>query len=155
MARISVGDPAPNLKLKTYQGERIALADFRGEQAVVLFFYPKDGTPVCTKEACAFRDAYADFTEAGAAVVGISSDSPERHQAFAAEHGIPFVLVTDESEAARKAFGVPKSFALLPGRVTYVIDKAGIVRHIFSGQFAADRHVSEALEVVRELAGSS
>jgi peroxiredoxin Q/BCP len=151
MPRIDVGDAAPELTLETHEGEQIKLADYRGKQAVVVFFYPKDGSPVCTKEACAFRDAYEDFIEAGAVVIGVSADSAARHQAFATNHRLPFVLASDENGEARRAFGVPKSMGFLPGRVTYVIDREGIVRHVFNSQFAADRHVSEALEVVRKL----
>jgi peroxiredoxin Q/BCP len=151
MFRVDVGDPAPDLMLPTHTGEEVSLADCRGKQAVVLFFYPKDGTPVCTKEACAFRDAYEDFVEAGALVIGVSSDSTARHQVFASNHGLPFLLVSDAEGKARRAFGVPRSMGLLPGRVTYVIDKKGIVRLVFSSQFAAGRHVGEALKVVREL----
>jgi peroxiredoxin Q/BCP len=153
MSRIDVGDAAPELILSTHTGEQITLADYRGKKAVVLFFYPKDGTPVCTKEACAFRDAYEDFVEAGAAVIGISGDSAARHQAFASNHRLPFVLVSDKDGKARRAFGVPKSMGLLPGRVTYVIDREGIVQHLFSSQFAADRHVKEALDALRKLNG--
>ena len=153
MSRIDVGDAAPELTLSTQSGEQITLADYRGEKAVVVFFYPKDGTPVCTKEACAFRDAYEDFVEAGAVVIGVSGDSATRHQAFASNHRLPFVLVSDKDGKARRAFGVPKSMGLLPGRVTYVIDREGIVRHVFISQFAADRHVQEALDAIRELNG--
>ena len=151
MRHIDVGDAAPDLTLSTHDNELIALADYRERKAVVIFFYPKDGTPVCTKEACAFRDAYEDFVDAGAVVIGVSSDSATRHQEFASNHRLPFVLISDEEGRASRAFGVPKSLGLLPGRVTYVIDKAGIVRHIFSSQLAVDRHVNEALQVVREL----
>ncbi len=151
MPRIDVGDPAPDVTLSTHLGEQLPLAGYRGKQPVVLFFYPKDGTPVCTQEVCSFRDAYEDFVAAGAVVIGISGDSAERHDAFAAEHRLPFVLVSDGDGALRRAFGVPKSLGLLPGRVTYVIDRDGIVRHKFSSQFAADRHVQEALAVVRGL----
>ena len=151
MSRIDVGDAAPDVELSTQGGEQIRLADYSGEKATVLFFYPKDGSPVCTKEACAFRDAYEDFVEAGAVVIGVSGDSAAQHQAFAANHRLPFVLVSDSDGKARRAFGVPKSLGLLPGRVTYVIDKAGIVRHVFSAQFAADRHVKEALEAIRKM----
>ena len=151
MSRIDVGDVAPDLTLAAQSGESVRLADYRGKKSVVLFFYPKDGSPVCTKQACAFRDAYEDFVEAGAVVIGISGDSATRHQAFASNHRLPFVLVSDEDGKARAAFGVPKSMGLLPGRVTYVIDRDGIVRHVFSSQFAADRHVQEALEVIRKL----
>jgi peroxiredoxin Q/BCP len=130
----------------------VALSEFLGSKAVVLFFYPKDGTVVCTKEACSFRDAYEDFVQAGAVVIGVSSDSTENHRAFASGHRLPFILLADADGYLRKAFGVPKTLGIMPGRVTYVIDKEGIVRHVFSSQFAADRHVAEALAVVRRLA---
>ena len=151
MKKVDVGDPAPDLSMSTHTGEQLSLADYRGKHPVVVFFYPKDGTAVCTKEACSFRDAYEDFTEAGAVVIGISSDSAARHQSFAEKHGLPFLLVSDQEGDARRAFGVPKTMGVFPGRVTYVIDREGIVRHIFSSQFAADRHVQEALDVVRKL----
>jgi len=154
MASIDVGDPAPDFSLPSQTGGQVSLAEFRGNQAVVLFFYPKDGTAVCTKEACSFRDAYEDFVQAGAVVMGVSSDPVESHQAFASGHRLPFVLLSDADGSLRKAFGVPKTLGLLPGRVTYVIDKQGIVQHVFSAQFSADRHVAEALAVVRRLAQS-
>jgi peroxiredoxin Q/BCP len=151
MKKVDVGDPAPELSMSTHTGKQLSLADYRGEHPVVVFFYPKDGTAVCTKEACSFRDAYQDFTEAGAVVIGISSDSAARHQSFSEEHGLPFLLVSDQDGNARRAFGVPKTMGVFPGRVTYVIDREGIVRHVVSSQFAADRHVQEALDVVRKL----
>ena len=151
MRRIEVGDPAPDLSVATHTGEEFSLADYRGKHPVVLFFYPKDGTSVCTKEACSFRDAYDDFTEAGAVVIGISGDSALRHQNFAQKHTLPFLLVSDQEGSIRRAFGVPKTMGILPGRVTYVIDREGIVRHVFNSQFEADRHVREALDVVRKL----
>lgn len=137
--------------MSTHLGEQLSLADYRGEHPVVVFFYPKDGTAVCTKQACSFRDAYEDFTEAGAVVIGISSDSATRHQGFAEKHGLPFLLVSDQDGSARRAFGVPKTMGVFPGRVTYVIDREGIVRHVFSSQLAVDRHVQEAMDVVRKL----
>ena len=152
MASVQVGDHAPDFTLTSQSGQQVSLAEFRGSKAVVLFFYPKDGTAVCTKEACSFRDAYEDFVQAGAVVIGVSSDSAESHQAFASGHRLPFVLLADTDGSVRKAFGVPKTLGIMPGRVTYVIDKEGIVRHVFSSQFAADRHVAEALAVVRQLA---
>jgi len=153
MASVQVGDHAPGFTLTSQSGQRVSLAEFRGgKSAVVLFFYPKDGTPVCTKEACSFRDAYEDFVQAGAVVIGVSADSWENHRAFASGHRLPFILLSDADGALRKAFGVPKTLGIMPGRVTYVIDKEGIVRHVFNSQFAADRHVAEALAVVRQLA---
>jgi peroxiredoxin Q/BCP len=154
MPSIQVGDHAPDFTAQSQTGQTVSLGDYRGNRAVVLFFYPKDGTAICTKEACTFRDAYQDFGDAGAVVIGVSSDSAERHQAFSSDHRLPFLLLSDEDGSLRKAFGVPKTLGILPGRVTYVIDKEGVVRHTFSSQFSADRHVSEALAVVRQLAES-
>jgi len=154
MTSVQVGDLAPDFTAKSHTTEDVSLAQFRGSKAVVLFFYPKDGTAVCTKEACSFRDAYEDFVQAGAVVIGVSSDSAESHQAFASGHRLPFVLLADTDGSLRKSFGVPKTLGVIPGRVTYVIDKEGVVRHMFSSQLAADRHVSEALAVVRHLAES-
>jgi peroxiredoxin Q/BCP len=154
MASIRVGDRAPDFALTSHTGERVSLAEFRGSKAVVVFFYPKDGTAVCTKEACSFRDAYENFVQAGAVVIGVSSDSVESHQAFAGGHRLPFVLLADTDGSLRRSFGVSKTLGIMPGRVTYVIDKEGVVRHMFTSQFSADRHVSEALAVVRQLAES-
>ncbi|MDZ7616178.1 MAG: peroxiredoxin [Patescibacteria group bacterium] len=155
MSESLLGRPAPEFSAITHSGEPIRLSDFREEKVVVLFFYPKDGTPVCTKEACAFRDHYEQFLAAGAQVIGVSSSSEESHRGFAARHGLPFPLVSDRDGALRRAFGVPKTLGFLPGRVTYVIDKQAIVRLVFNAQLTADRHVSEALNVVRELGAAS
>ena len=151
MKRIDVGDPAPDLSMETHCGEQVSLSDYRGKHPVVVFFYPKDGTPVCTKEACSFRDAYEDFIEAGAVVIGISRDALSRHRSFAKKYRLPFLLVSDHNGEARRAFGVPTTMKVFPGRVTYVIDREGIVRHVFSSQLAVERHVEEALQVVRRL----
>ena len=152
MRRVQVGDRVPDVLLKTQSGQQIRLSDFQGSKVVVLFFYPKDGTSICTREACAFRDAYDRFVEAGAVVIGVSADSAESHGVFAARHHLPFHLVSDEGNALRRAFGVPKTLGFLPGRVTYVIDQAGAVRLIFNAQLTADRHVEEALKIVEQLA---
>lgn len=151
MSGINVGDKAPDFDVTSHTGQPVSLAAFRGKQAVVVFFYPRDNTAVCTKEACAFRDSYEDFVKAGAAVIGISSDSDESHQQFAATQRLPYLLVSDSNGALRKAFGVPKTLGFLPGRVTYVIDRDGIVRHIFNSQLNAQKHIDEALAVVKQL----
>ncbi|MCA9267912.1 MAG: peroxiredoxin, partial [Planctomycetales bacterium] len=140
-----VGDYAPNFTAKTQDGETIRLSDFVGQRGLVLFFYPKDGTPICTKEACAFRDSYEQFVDAGAEVVGVSSDSADSHREFAARHKLSFPLIADTQGALRKKFGVAATLGLFPGRVTYVIDKEGIVRLVFSAQFASSEHVRQAL----------
>jgi peroxiredoxin Q/BCP len=148
---LKIGDPAPQFEAVTHDGSTVRLADFLGRQTVVVFFYPQDNTPVCTAQACAFRDAYEDFVRLGAAVIGVSGDSLASHQAFANERRLPYRLVSDEDGALRRAFAVPRTLGLFPGRVTYVIDKAGMVRHIFNAPLAAGQHVREALKVVEEL----
>ena len=149
--RVGVGDPAPDFTLPSQSGEDVRLSAYRGERVVVLYFYPKDETAGCTAEACAFRDNYEVFTEAGAEVIGISSDSVESHEEFAAHHRLPFVLVSDRGGAVRKRYQVPTTLGLLPGRVTYVIDQQGIIRYVFAQQLNVAQHVEKALRIVREL----
>ena len=148
---IRVGDEAPDFVLPDRTGKMVRLSEFRGHKAVVLYFYPKDDTPGCTKESCAFRDSYQDFQDAGAEVIGVSSDSAESHGKFAAKHRLPFTLLADQGGQVRKRYGVPATLGLLPGRVTFVIDRGGVVRHVFNSQFQATQHVSEALEALRRL----
>jgi peroxiredoxin Q/BCP len=154
MKSIEVGDPAPELTATTSDGQRFLLADYQGKQIVVIFFYPKDNSHICTQEACSFRDAYDDFVKLGAVVVGISSDSDESHRSFAAAQNLPYLLIADHDGALRQLFGVPKSMLLLPGRVTYVIDLEGIVRLKFNSQLFGAQHVQEALQMVRKLTNS-
>jgi len=148
---VKVGDAAPDFALPDPAGRVVRLADFRGKKAVVLYFYPKDDTPGCTKESCTFRDQYRDFQDVGAEVIGVSSDSSDSHKKFAGKHRLPFVLLSDEGGAARKTYGVPATLGLLPGRVTFVIDRQGVVRHVFNSQFKATQHVSEAIDALRAL----
>ncbi|NVB42666.1 peroxiredoxin [Pseudenhygromyxa sp. WMMC2535] len=150
---LSIGAPAPDFSTKTHDRESIELSALSAEgRVVVLYFYPKDETPGCTAEACSFRDAYEDFSEAGAVVIGVSGDSASSHEAFAANHRLPFKLISDSDGELRKRYDVPKSmFGLLPGRVTYVIDKQGKIAHVFNSQIQAKRHVAEALSVVERL----
>jgi len=151
MSAIKVGDVAPDISAETQDGGRFSLAEFRGKQVVALFFYPSDGTLVCTAEACAFRDSYEDFAKAGAVVIGISGDSMDSHRKFSTDHRLPFLLASDPQGELRTAFGVPKTLGIFPGRVTYVIDKQGIVRLTFSAQFSASGHVQNALQIVKQL----
>ena len=148
---IAVGDPAPAVTLDLQDGRSINLSDFRGERSVVLFFYPKDNTPVCTAEACSFRDAYSDISGLDAEVIGISSDSVGSHQKFAEKHNLPFPLASDPNGTLRRAFGVPRTLGLFPGRTTYVIDKSGVVRLVFSAALSADKHVAEAKRTLATL----
>jgi thioredoxin-dependent peroxiredoxin len=148
---LRVGDPAPNFTLPAATGQTVSLTDFRGRVEVVLFFYAKDNSPVCSVEACSFRDRYETFRDAGAEVIGISDDSPESHSRFAQRFRLPFLLLSDAGGSTRLHYGVSRTFGLIPGRVTFLIDKQGIVRHVFSSQFQPIKHVSEMLGVLREL----
>lgn len=148
---IQVGDKAPDFTLVSQSGERVRLYDRLRDRVVVLYFYPKDETPGCTAEACAFRDSHEVFAEAGAEVIGVSSDSAGKHAAFAGHHKLPFTLLSDEGGRVRKSYGVPAVLGFIPGRVTYVIDRAGTVRHAFSSMTNIGQHVGDALAVVRRL----
>jgi len=142
--RIDIGDTIPSFRLQNQHGEWVSSEDLLGK-ALVLYFYPKDDTPGCTAEACAFRDAYEAFLDLNAQVVGISSDDPERHRQFAAKHRLPYILLSDEGNRVRKAFGVPGGlFGLLPGRVTYVIDEEAVVRYLFNSQLNIQGHIDKA-----------
>ena len=148
---IQAGDKAPDFTLPSQTGESVRLSDRLGERSVVLYFYPKDETRGCTAEACAFRDSYEVFADAGAEVIGISSDSVDKHAAFADHHKLPFTLLSDKGGAVRKNYGVPAALGLLPGRVTYVIDRTGTVRHVFNSMTNIGRHIDDALTVVKKL----
>jgi peroxiredoxin Q/BCP len=145
MGKIAVGDMAPDFELKDKDGNVVRLSDFRGKQSVVLYFYPKDDTPGCTAQACSFRDSYEDFKAAGAEVIGISSDSGRSHNKFAEHHRLPFVLLSDIIGKVRKAYGAYDLLGLIPGRVTFVIDKEGRVIHKFDSQLNPTKHIAEAL----------
>ena len=152
MARgIRAGDKAPDFTLPSQSGERVRLYDRLGERVVVLYFYPRDDTRGCTAEACGFRDSFEDFTDAGAEVIGVSSDSVGKHEAFAGQHSLPFTLLSDQGGRVRKSYGVPATLGFVPGRVTYVIDREGTIRHSFNSMTNIGQHISDALRIVREL----
>ena len=146
--RVDVGSKAPDFALPSQSGEMVNLSDFLGHNPVVLFFYPKDDTIGCTKQARAFRDGYKEFGKLDAEVIGISSDPVESHKGFAEKHSLPFLLLSDEGGKVRKLYGVPSTFGLLPGRVTYVIDAEGVVRRVFASQLGVEKHVEEAREAL-------
>lgn len=150
MAKVGVGDLAPDFTLQDQHGRPVTLSSLRGDKLVVLFFYPKDETRVCTAEACSFRDSFQVFQDAGAVVIGVSPDSTESHAGFAANHRLPFTLLADVGGRVAKSYGA-RLLGLLTSRVTFVIDRQGVIRHRFTAQMVAREHVDEALRVVRSI----
>jgi thioredoxin-dependent peroxiredoxin len=149
--RLEPGEKAPNFSLTTDRGQPWELARELEKGPVVLFFYPKDDTPGCTAEACTFRDQHEVFAASGAQVVGVSSDSVASHERFKTRHNLPYTLLSDPGGNVRKLFGVKKTLGLWDGRVTFVIDQDGTLRHVFRSALDARRHVDEALRTIREL----
>jgi thioredoxin-dependent peroxiredoxin len=149
--KATLNQEAPDFELLSESGQKIRLSEFRGKKTVVVYFYPKDDTPGCTIESCAFRDVYEDLKEQGAEVIGISSDSIDSHKQFAQKHNLPFILLSDAGGKVRSAWGVPSTLGLLPGRVTYIIDKKGVVRSIFNSQLDVQKHVTEAKKMITQL----
>ncbi len=152
---IAVGERAPDFTLPAGDGRSVSLAELRGKKVVVLFFYPKDETPGCTREACEFRDSFDRFGDAGAEVIGVSDDDVDSHKKFAANHRLPMTLLSDLGGKVREKFGVKALFGLVPDRVTFVIDRQGIVRHVFAARLRFGKHVDEALAMVKSLAAGS
>ncbi len=151
--KLEAGDKAPDFVRNDENGTPVHLADRVGKNVVVLFFYPKDSSPGCTKEACAFRDSYQDFQDAGAEVIGVSGGTTETKQQFVQANRLPFTMVTDADGAVGKMYGIGKAMlGLVPGRITFVIDRAGIIRHRFESNFNMDAHAREALQIVQTLA---
>jgi peroxiredoxin Q/BCP len=145
---LNLDAPMPDTTLVAETGP-VQLRDRLGKTLVV-YFYPKDETYGCTKEACSFRDQYEDFIAAGAEVIGVSGDDADSHAKFKANHRLPFTLLTDPGGKVAAAWGV-KSLGPLKGRVTFVFDKTGKLRHRFDSQIRFGKHVDEALAIARKL----
>jgi peroxiredoxin Q/BCP len=148
---IHVGDRAPDFELLAANGQTVRLSDFRGNKNVVLYFYPASETPGCTVQACGFRDAYSQFQALGAEVIGISGDPLDKQTGFQSHHRLPFLVLSDPDNKVRQTYGASTLFGLFPGRVTYVIDKDGIVRYIFDSMFNVKEHIDSALKILRTL----
>jgi thioredoxin-dependent peroxiredoxin len=148
---LNIGEKAPDFTLQTATGESFSLSQALQKNNVVLYFYPKDDTRGCTAQACSFRDQYDIFRENNAEVVGISSDNVETHQQFSAKHQLPFTLLSDPKGEVRKLYRVPRTLGIVPGRVTYLIDKQGIIRYSFNSQLKPLEHVAGTLEVLKSL----
>lgn len=146
------GDKMPLFELMDQNGELYRMEDVVGEKNLVVYFYPKDDTPGCTKEACKFRDDFEVFTDLNALVIGISGDSPESHQEFKEKYNLPFTLLSDEESKVQELFGVGGEFmGLIPGRVTFVIDQEGVVQYTFNSMSNAEQHVDEARKILDKL----
>jgi len=152
MTKLKVGDKAPEFNGINQDGKNISLKDFKGRK-VILYFYPKDETSGCTKEACYFRDQYEVFRNEDAMVIGISGQSVESHKEFAEKYKLPFTLLSDKDNTVRKLFGV--STGLIPGRVSFVVDKTGKVVYTFDSLTQATRHVDEAMRILKEMKSKS
>ncbi len=152
MEPIITGSAIPLFSLKDQYGQLVNIDSYIGKNNLVIYFYPKDDTPGCTKEACSFRDQFEVFKNEDAVIFGISGQSVESHLEFAKKYRLNFTLLSDEDNAVRKSFGVPTSFfGLLPGRVTYIVNKEGKVAYVFNSQLNVEKHTDEALRILRSL----
>jgi len=150
-SKLKVGDIVPDFSLPNQNGKTFHLKDALGQKNLVIYFYPKDDTPGCTKEACKFRDEFQDFNDLDAMVIGISSDSVSSHQEFAQKYNLPFTLLSDTDKKVRKLFGVPNFSGVIPGRVTYIVDKNGKIVYIFNSMRNAEKHIDEAKRILKSL----
>ncbi len=148
---MKVGELLPHFNLPDQDWNNLSSDDLIGKPSVI-YFYPKDDTPGCVRQACSFRDQYEVFKEIGAEVVGISSDTPEIHRNFQSKHNLPYRLLSDKDDLIRKKFKVPTNlFGLIPGRVTFIFDESGCLIHRFNSQMQAERHIEEALNALKAI----
>ena len=151
MEILKVGDKMPIFGAKDQDGNDFYIESVLYKKLLVIYFYPKDETPGCTKQACSFRDEYEDIKNAGAEVIGISGDSVKSHKKFAQNHKLPYILLSDNDKSIRKLFGVPTMMlGLIPGRVTYVVDLKGIVQMVYNSMDAS-QHIPKSLEAIQKL----
>ena len=147
---LKVGDKLPNFKAKDTNGNIFDSQNYIGKQPLVIYFYPKDETKVCTQQACSFRDNYQEFKDLGAEVIGISADSVQSHIKFKSKFNLPFILLSDNDKKLRKLFGVENDFLIIPGRQTFVADKNGIIVLVFNSM-KGKIHIDKALKILKEL----
>lgn len=146
--KLKTGDIAPDFELFDQNLNKFKLSHLRGKKPVVVFFYPKDETKICTKEVCCFRDNYQKFLENGVEVIGISCDSVETHQHFSDKYKLPYPILSDRNGEVKEAYGVSKVLGILPGRETFVVDKNGLIIKIYRDVFSGEDHVEQALEAI-------
>ena len=154
MAKIEEGKPAPDFSLPATGGKEFKLSDYQGKKNVVVYFYPKDDTPGCTKEACDFRDSYKKFEKADAVILGVSADPDSSHEKFRKKYGLPFILLSDETKEVIKKYGVWKEKSMYGKkymgieRTTFIIDKEGKIRKIFP-KVKVESHWEEVLAALK------
>jgi len=149
---LEIGEKIPSFTLLNQDSISLSINDSIGIKNIVIYFYPKDDTPGCTKEACSFRDEFEEFGNLDALVIGISSDSPTSHKNFIKKYNLPFALLSDPENKVRNMFGVKSDLlGLIPGRVTFVVDKSGVVQYIFDSQLNSIKHVEKAKEVLEKM----
>jgi peroxiredoxin Q/BCP len=146
---LKVGDKLPNFKAKDTNGNLFDSQDYIGKQPLVIYFYPKDETKVCTAQACSFRDNYEEFKDLGAEIIGISADSVQSHFKFKSKFNLPFILLSDNDKKLRKLFGVENDFLIIPGRQTFVVDKNGLIIMVFNSM-SGTIHIEKALKVLKK-----
>ncbi len=148
---LNVGDRSPDFETLTDTGEKFKLSDFVGKSNIILYFYPKDNTPGCTAEACSFRDNWDRLGKFDVVVLGVSSDTQTSHSSFREKYKLPFTLLTDENKRIRSLYGA--TGRLIPPRITFIIDKQGIIRHVYNSQLKPGNHVEEAVRALNEIEG--
>ena len=147
---LAVGENVPVFSLKDQDGNMFNVTDYVGKKILVIYFYPKDESGVCTKEACSFRDSYADFTNSGAMVIGINPESSATHKKFKTNHNLPFTLLSDPDKTVIKLFGVKSKF-FLTGRETFVIDLSGKIGYTYKEFGEGSQHMVEALKYINSI----
>ena len=153
MPKFTLGEEAPDFTLRDQNGNLVSLSDYREKSNVVLFFYPKDFSSGCTAEVCGFRNNYEAFTNMDAVVIGVSGDSVESHKRFLDKHILPFTLLSDPKRKIQFQYGATKAFGIFPGRYTFIIDKGGVIRRIFTSEINMKIHIDEALKGLSEITG--
>jgi len=147
---LKIGEKAPLFSGKDQDGNEIKLDDYLGKKNIILFFYPKDDSSVCTAEACSFRDNYEKFRNLDTEIIGINQASVASHKNFAEKYRLTFPIINDEENKIRKLYKVPNKFFVLAGRVTYVIDKQGLIKHAINNMFDGEVHITETLKSLKE-----
>ncbi len=146
---LDIGTPAPNFKGRIDSEKYISLSDFKGKMNVVLYFYPKDNSPGCTREACKFRDEIEDFQKLDAVVIGVNRAGLDSHKKFIEKRELPFEIISDSDGAIYRSYDVKGGF--ISERVTYIIDKEGIIRGVFNSQMKYLQHPDYAREVLDKI----